>query len=279
MRKSIGILLLLALCLGVPAAAEIYRWTDESGTVRMTQDLNRIPPAHREDARKGAKAWARKHPKTPKTESVAKATTAPEPKTYRIPVERAGTGMMVRVRLNQHVIAPFLIDTGATDVVIPRSVADQLHLRIDDDTRTKVYSTANGMIEQPVVMLRSVDLGGARVENVSASISDSMERGLLGLSYFNRFNYNIDAANGIVTLTHNDLEERGLIRGGRSEAQWRSEFTNLRMRMTQLEMIEARARQSGVGNKFDKENRRLARQLEELELEAHRARVPASWRD
>ena len=72
---------------------------------------------------------------------------------------------------------------------------------------------------------------GARAEGVPAAVSSTMQFGLLGLSYFNRFHYQIDPARGVVTLTPNDLEEQGLIRGGRSEADWRAEFAQMRARV------------------------------------------------
>ena len=43
-------LVLLCVCFGWAAGAEIYRWTDANGTVHMTQDLHRVPPEHRDAA-------------------------------------------------------------------------------------------------------------------------------------------------------------------------------------------------------------------------------------
>ncbi len=189
--------------------------------------------------------------------------------------------MIVTARLNRSVSASFLIDTGASDVLISQSVADQLGIQIGPETRTKRYLTANGMIENPVVMLRSVDLGGAIVENVPASISPNMKVGLLGLSYFNHFTYNIDAAKGLVTLRPNQLAESGGIRGGRSEAQWRSEFRALNARIAQVEREYDRKPQSRSRERKRLEDRRadLERQAALLETEADRARVPPNWRD
>ena len=195
-------------------------------------------------------------------------------------VQRAGTGMLVNVRLNNAVTAPFLLDTGASDVLIPQSVADRLGLQIGPDTRTKRYSTANGMVEHSVVMLRSVSLGKASVENVPASVSPSMDVGLLGLSFFNHFTYNIDAAAGVVTLTRNRLAESGKIRGGRSQAQWRSEYNNLRWRIAQVEGEYARKAMSKTRERrrLEEERADLERQLELLEAEADQAHVPMVWR-
>jgi clan AA aspartic protease (TIGR02281 family) len=200
--------------------------------------------------------------------------------TYRISVSRAGTGMLVQVLLNGSTRAPFLIDTGASDVLVPKSVADRLGLQVGPNTRTKRYSTANGVVTHPVVMLRSIALGGAVVENVPASISPNLQFGLLGLSFFNHFTYNIDAAQGVVTLKPNRLAEAGGIRGGRSEAQWRSEYRNLRVRIANIGAEKAR-----TPSAHTREHRRLEaraadleRERKLLEGEADQSRVPMAWR-
>ncbi len=149
------------------------------------------------------------------------------------------------------------------------------------ETRTKRYSTANGVVTHPVVMLRSVSLGGATVENVPASITPSMQVGLLGLSFFNHFTYNIDAAEGVVTLVPNELAESGRIRGGRSQAQWQAEYRNLGYRIAAVEReyagkLESRGRERA---RLEAELEDLERQLAILETEADRARVPMVWRD
>jgi clan AA aspartic protease (TIGR02281 family) len=176
---------------------------------------------------------------------------------------------------------PFLIDTGASDVLLPRSVAERIGLEVGPDTRTKRYATANGMVEHPVVMLDSVDLGGAVARDVPASIGSELEFGLLGLSYFNRFSTHVDAAAGIVTLVPNGLAEAGAIRGGRSEAQWRSEYRNLHERIARIEDEAARTPESHgrERRRLEAEHAELAHQLSLLDSEADGARVPVAWRE
>jgi hypothetical protein len=118
------------------------------------------------------------------------------------------------------------------------------------------------------------------VENVPASITPGLQFGLLGLSYFNHFTYNIDAAQGVVTLKPNHLAEDGGIRGGRSEAQWRSEYRNLRMRIANIGAEKARtpATHSRENRRLDARAADLERELKLLEGEADQARVPMVWR-
>jgi chromosome segregation ATPase len=91
----------------------------------------------------------------------------------------------------------------------------------------------------------------------------------------------VDPARGLVTLTPNGLEEEGLIRGGRSEADWRSQYAGLRDRMQRLEERRERVPSSHGRAHEDMERQRaeLERQYRALESEADAARVPFSWRE
>lgn len=286
MRSGLLALGALLITAADPAAAEIYRWVDEKGTVHFTQNLSEVPLDQRQDAAGPSPDSA------PAVQTYAPpARAVPEPRAkpsggsaedrvYRIRVQRAGNSMQVKVRLNGQVVAPFVIDTGATDVTIPKWVADRLGIEVGPDTRRQRYVTANGVVEEPVVMLDSVELGGARVQDIPASINDSMPIGLLGLSFFNHFSYHVDAAAGIVTLKPNDLGETGALRGGRSEIQWRTAFRALRgqieaidRHLNSLDPLRARHAKTYV-----EQRARLERELELLDEEANRARVPDAWR-
>jgi chromosome segregation ATPase len=119
------------------------------------------------------------------------------------------------------------------------------------------------------------------VENVPASVTPDLHFGLLGLTFFNHFTYNVDAANGIVTLEPNHMAAAGMIRGGRSRAQWRSEYRNLNQRLRMIE--EERSRTSSTRSRemrrLDEAREDLERQRALLEAEADHARVPMVWRD
>lgn len=284
-------LTVVSLLLALPAVAEIYRWTDEQGRMHFSQSLNQVPPRYRAQAEAAAKTpipgdaaprvQTYTNDREPAGRPAPPASRADaSARTTRVRVQRAGPSMLVNVRLNNSVTAPFLIDTGASDVLIPESVAQQLGLDFGPNARTKRYSTANGIVEHPVVTLRSVSLGDATVENVPASVSPNMEVGLLGLTFFNHFTYNVDAAAGIVTLKPNQLASTGQIRGGRSEAQWRSEYAALHWRIGRVEHeLETKAEsKTRERRRLDDERQELERQLSLLDTEADRARVPMTWR-
>jgi clan AA aspartic protease (TIGR02281 family) len=290
----------LAIALGaallaapLPAArAEIYTWTDADGHVHYTQDLQGVPADQRGEARRrAAETPPSDKMQTFSNGAAAVAPTAPRrafsgaaarggSRVHHIPVERAGNGMIVPVRLNGRVVAPFLIDTGASYVLVPAAVAEEAGITIGPDTRKLQFGTANGVVEQAVVTLDSVELGTATAEDVPASISPSLSVGLLGLSFFNRFTYQVDAANGVLTLVENDLAENGDLRGGRSESQWRGEFNALRQR---LEAIDARrtmvpSSHSRMLSALDEQQETTEHELEQLDAEADGAHVPDNWR-
>lgn len=291
----VGILVFLPV---VEAPAEIFQWKDAAGRLHFAQDLNQVPDEYRAQA----EARVRKEGSGPEIQHYQAAPAAPSPsagavrtrstgtarrrptapgaQTYRIPVDRAGTSMLVQVRLNDQVTAPFHIDTGASDVVIPRWVADKLDLDLEGK-RTGFYGTANGVVQQTLVTLTSVDLGGARAENVPATVSPSMSHGLLGLSYFNHFRYDFDPVAGIVTLKPNGLVEAGVIRAGRTEAQWRSQFAQLNERQAAIDhaMETINPNWSRRREELEALVEETERQREVLESEADDAQVPMSWRD
>jgi len=286
-----GVLGLLLLAAG-PASAEIYRWTDSAGRVHFTHDLSRIPAAERRTAKSRAEAPAGRDPiqvyDAPARLAPASRAISPSGapglrgKVHRIRVQQAGSSMRVVVRLNGRVDVPFILDTGASDVLIPQWAADELGLDTEGPgVRSQVYQTANGVIEAPIVMLDSIELGTARAERVVGSVSSGMKVGLLGLAFLNHFQVQIDPRQGIVTLTENNMAAEGMIRGGRSAHRWRSEFSALRARIRYAEDLieQVPSSKSRAVARAEAQRDALLHQLELLDSEADDARVPFSWRD
>lgn len=284
----------LGLMLGAaPLGAEIFKWKDEQGRLHFAQDLNQVPLRYREQAKGGA-AEVGKGAAIQRYEAVSPASPAPrrggrasaaaqapgEGRVHTIRVQKTGSTMRVNVRLNDSVTAPFYVDTGASDVVLPEWVAKELGLELEG-ARTAFYGTANGTIQQTLVTLDSVALGTARAERVPASISKTMSTGLLGLSFFNHFRYRVDPVAGKITLQDNGLVEAGLIRGGRSKAQWRAQFASLAKRREAIEQVLEEINPNWSRRKAELEGmiEEVERQLAVLENEADDARVPMQWRD
>jgi clan AA aspartic protease (TIGR02281 family) len=284
-----GFVMVVLFMAGI-SGAEIYKWKDDSGRLHFSQDLNQVPPQYRSQAKgdaieEGTGNGIQRYQSVPasprpgrRSQSASSAKDSGE--VYKIRVEKTGSSMRVNVRLNDRVTAPFYIDTGASDISLPEWVARELGLDLDR-ARTGFYNTANGTVQSALVTLDSVELGGARVENVPAHVSKTMSVGLLGLSFFNHFRYRVDPVSGIVTLRPNGLAESGRIRGGRSEGQWKGEFARLARRRAGVEQALDDVNPNRARRKAELKGmlEEVDRQLAMLEDEADDARVPMNWRD
>lgn len=108
----------------------------------------------------------------------------------------AGPGGSVNVRKaadgHYHVIAEvngerieMLVDTGASTVVLPASVAKDLGVDVDALSFTTPFDTANGRVMGANFRLKVVDIGGIVRRNVSASVVPDLGKPLLGMSFIN----------------------------------------------------------------------------------------------
>jgi aspartyl protease family protein len=94
----------------------------------------------------------------------------------------------------------FLVDTGATNVVLSQD--DARRLGIDPATLTYLGQarTANGVVRTARVGLTDVRLGDFHDDRVAAYVTDGdMEGSLLGMDYLRRFR--IEIADGRMVLT------------------------------------------------------------------------------
>ena len=125
------------------------------------------------------------------------------PELTEVPYLRSAGGIRVGVRLNgTGDIYRFVLDTGASQTVVVRPVAEQLGIEVNGATPRVRVRTASDEVVAPLVTLRSVDLGGAVVPGVKALIMDDLggPDGLLGLSYLSYFDVSIEQDAGILSL-------------------------------------------------------------------------------
>jgi aspartyl protease family protein len=81
----------------------------------------------------------------------------------------------------------FLVDTGASDIVL--SPADARRIGFDPDRLrfTGVAETANGRVRTAAVRLGSIEIGPIRFDDLPASVNQAAMRGsLLGMSFLER---------------------------------------------------------------------------------------------
>ncbi|MCH7542352.1 MAG: TIGR02281 family clan AA aspartic protease [Proteobacteria bacterium] len=81
----------------------------------------------------------------------------------------------------------FLVDTGASDVVLRPADARRLGYDLDRLRFSRIYRTANGTVRGAPVTLGEVTVGPIRLANVAASVNGAeMSQSLLGMSFLNR---------------------------------------------------------------------------------------------
>ncbi len=269
------------LAIAAPARSEIYRWTDAAGRLHFTERIEQVPPEHRAAARESAtssRGADRVHTYSGSA-SDPPASLAPDRRSrgeVEIPFTKMGSLMRVDARVNGVVSIPFLIDTGASGVSIPASYASKLGVRIRPDTPRVQVTTANGVVARPLISLDSIELNGARVENLAATVDPGLEFGLLGGSFFNNYIYRVDAARGVMTL-----EPNSGLRGGMDEAQWRERFRTWTDPLQRLDAylrehpyIEAHERAALMERQQE-----LQAGLRDLEHHANQLDVPQVWRE
>jgi clan AA aspartic protease (TIGR02281 family) len=250
------------------ASADVYRWTDAEGREHWTGELWQVPPAKRGEALDSTQAAepSRLQLYEGPPSQAARKPARRRNGVLRIPYEQHGNAILVYARLNDRVDAPFYVDTGAADVVVPASVAARAGIHVGPRTPRETYSTANGLVRQAVISFDAIEVGEARVENVRGSVSESLPVGLLGTSFFNHFTLQIDPAARMLTLIVNPH-----MRG----------FRELRHRITRLDdhLEEGTLTTDSRVRELTARRDELVENLDRLETEADRADVPSGWRE
>jgi aspartyl protease family protein len=94
----------------------------------------------------------------------------------------------------------FLVDTGATNIVLSHRDAERLGLDLTDLVYLGSAQTANGLVRTARLTLTDVRLGPIRDEALTAFVTDGdMEESLLGMDYLGRFRIEIAADRMILT--------------------------------------------------------------------------------
>ncbi len=278
---------MVALCaaLASPCFGEMYKWTDEKGTVHFTDNPSQIPEKHKPGAE------SRKTPteiSTPQKEikpaPPAVAATSPGGAGIDAPLVRRGEVLTTEVVVNGRKAQYFIVDTGASFVSINRQMAEDLGIIIDKDTPLMPIATASDVILSPMVTLRSVRVGKAEVEGVDAIVHNlpTDTAGLLGNSFLNKYRVVFDPANGKMTLFPVQAQASLDRPGGYGRDYWSGRFhfynrllVELKQIRTSYERRERRAEANGIDNAI----RYFEDQLAELDRKASFAGVPRNWRE
>lgn len=119
-----------------------------------------------------------------------------------IPLEERGGNYYAQVVLNGKVKAKLIVDTGASNVQISRRLADKLKLRLNESGQTLVKLAGGSLAMGRLVDLKEVRIGRVRVKHVAGLVleRDSGEDGLLGMSFLEHFNFQIDTSTAELIL-------------------------------------------------------------------------------
>jgi len=121
-------------------------------------------------------------------------------------LERQGGILFVPVLINGRMLLDFIIDSGASDVIIPADVVSTLWrtgtLSDADFTGSKTYVLADGStIPSATFRIKSLRVGDRVLENVSGSIAPAKGSLLLGQSFLSRFkSWSVDNVREVLVL-------------------------------------------------------------------------------
>jgi clan AA aspartic protease (TIGR02281 family) len=178
---------LAALICPSHSSADIYRWTDASGTIHIADDPTDVPPQYRKDLKI-----------TGGTEEAGKGA--------EIPFERTSSGLiLVEATLNGGVKAKMVFDTGADIVVITEGLSKKLRQDLSQGGETIKLHTNCGEVRGISFVVNKIELGNAGKENVRAVITPddfslSGFEGLLGLSFLGDFKITVDYQRGKIKI-------------------------------------------------------------------------------
>jgi len=119
----------------------------------------------------------------------------------RVEVPRAPDGHYYMTVLINGSPVRFVVDTGATDVVLTRKDARRVGIDPAKLSYLNQARTANGVVETAPVRLKEMRVGDITDRDVRAFVnSGEMRESLLGMGYLNRFD-RIEFADGKMILT------------------------------------------------------------------------------
>jgi aspartyl protease family protein len=82
----------------------------------------------------------------------------------------------------------FMIDTGASDMVLSKNDAEKIGIKAADLEFNKSYQTANGKVFGASITIDEMEFSGVKFYNVDASVNDGeMGDSLLGMNFLRKF--------------------------------------------------------------------------------------------
>ena len=121
-----------------------------------------------------------------------------EPK--EVEFSRDAGQILVNALVNKKIKAKFLLDTGASIVLLSNRIAEQLGIDIygDEKDSIEVQMADGSKVAARYIVLDSISVEGVEAKNVEAVVLEEdteidVRDGLLGMSFLNKFNFQIDS--------------------------------------------------------------------------------------
>jgi len=165
--------------------AEVYKWTDAQGQMHFSNKPHQ---------------GAERHPMQALS-SISNPFIDLEKMQREIKYTQQNGSMIVQGHVNG-VSMPFIVDTGASFVVIPPAIAKQAHISTRN-SQLITLQTANGATQAPMVSLPTLQIEKLKRRNIQAvvqTISPNPSLGLLGMSFLGAYHMSIDHKRQIITL-------------------------------------------------------------------------------
>jgi len=237
--------IIVALSVGGVAAQEFYEWTDDGGTIHFTDSMGNVPAKYRrnlttygkKDEESADDVSSGRQPRQKSEGRPQTAASAPRPqrvggarepvfKIHYDPFEGSAARIIVVVRLNGRTEARLAVDTGAPSMILFEPLAQRLGLFQAGQGQLLVTTGGIGGTTPAIrTLLSSVEVAGARLDMVPATVTESMStafEGLLGMSFLSRYNLEIDGASS--TLFLRQRPTMGEYVGGYDKAGWKRLF-------------------------------------------------------
>jgi len=167
------------------AQAEIYKWTDKYGKVHFSDKA--IVGAERQHIQSMT--------------GISNPAFNLERNAMHIKYQDKNGSMIVQGRVN-NINMQFIVDTGASLVIIPPNIAKRARIDMSNAKQITIQ-TANGATQSYMVNISSLHINQLHQQGVRAAIqqvSPDPNLGLLGMSFLNAYKMSIDHDQQIITL-------------------------------------------------------------------------------
>ncbi len=111
------------------------------------------------------------------------------------------SAIFVKVKFNDSIDGTFIVDTGATNVVLTKSFSQKIET--SDELKPILFSTANGLSRGFATSVKKIAVKGVSSNNVPVNINSidiPGADGLLGMSFLSRFHLELNNEKGTLHI-------------------------------------------------------------------------------